>query len=41
MKQPLLLGLALALAACGIQDIGQPPDMTTIGEAEPRTPGRS
>jgi len=36
MKRPLLLTLALvlALAACGIQDIGQPPDMTTIGQAE-------
>ena len=34
MKQTLLLGLALTLGACGIQDIGQPPEMTTIGEAE-------
>jgi flagellar L-ring protein FlgH len=33
MRQPLLLGLMLALNACGIQDIGQPPEMTTIGAA--------
>jgi flagellar L-ring protein precursor FlgH len=33
MRQHLLLGLALALAGCGIQDIGKPPEMTTIGVA--------
>ena len=33
MRQPLFLAGLLALAACGIQDIGQPPEMTTIGAA--------
>ena len=33
MRQPLFLAGLLALAACGIQDIGKPPDMTTIGAA--------
>ena len=32
MRSPLLL--ALLLGACGVQTIGQPPEMTTIGRAE-------
>ncbi|HVH01818.1 MAG TPA: flagellar basal body L-ring protein FlgH [Amaricoccus sp.] len=33
MRHPVILAGLLALAACGIQDIGKPPDMTTIGAA--------
>ena len=33
MRTPLILAGLIALAACGIQDIGQPPEMTTIGRA--------
>jgi flagellar L-ring protein precursor FlgH len=33
--RPLPLLLAALLAACGVQSIGQPPEMTTIGAADP------
>jgi flagellar L-ring protein precursor FlgH len=33
-----LLLLALALAACGVTEIGQPPEMTSIGRAEDGAP---
>ena len=36
MRSPLLL--ALLLGACGVQTIGQPPEMTTIGRAEDGAP---
>jgi flagellar L-ring protein precursor FlgH len=35
MKHPLILALPLALAACGIDTIGRPPEMTSIGFASP------
>jgi flagellar L-ring protein precursor FlgH len=34
----LALPLALALAACGLSEVGQPPEMTTIGRAEAGAP---
>jgi flagellar L-ring protein precursor FlgH len=37
MKHAPLL-LAVALAACGVQTIGQPPEMTSIGRAEDGAP---
>ena len=38
MKNLLLLAAASWLAACGMQTIGQPPEMTTIGRAEDDAP---
>ena len=40
MKAKLVLLAAAALAGCGMQTIGQPPEMTSIGRAR-RTPRRS
>ena len=37
-QAPRLLALCLALAACGAQTIGQPPEMTSIGRAEEGAP---
>ena len=37
-RSPSLLVLCLALAACGAQTIGQPPEMTSIGRAEDGAP---
>ena len=34
----LLLAAAASLAACGMQTIGQPPEMTSIGRAEENAP---
>ena len=38
MKRNLLILAAASLAACGMQTIGQPPEMTTIGRAEEGAP---